>query len=152
MIFVCDMMLGKLARYLRVFGLDAVSIKSAGELTKYLDNDTACRFLTRRTELKGRDRVVFIYSDRPKEQLIEIRDIVSPYVESNKIMTRCIGCNVPLKDIPKQDIEQYVPEFIFHRYETFKACPSCGKVYWEGTHAAAMMRLIEEVCSDRIAK
>ena len=152
MIFACDMMLGKLARHLRVLGLDTLSLKSPGEVEKCLNSDAACRFLTRRTALKGRDRVVFIHSDRPKEQLIEIRDVVSPYIEVSKIMTRCIECNVPLDDIPKRDIEQYVPEFVYHHYETFKACPSCGKVYWEGTHAAAMMRLIEEVCGDRTVK
>ena len=152
MVFVCDMMLGKLARYLRVFGLDAVLVKTPGEAKKYLAGDAGCIFLTRRTALRDRDCVVFIHSDRPKEQLIEMRDVAGPYIELSKIMTRCIECNVPLEGVPKRDIEPYVPEFVFHRYEVFNRCPSCGKVYWEGTHAAAMTRFIEEVCGDRTVK
>jgi uncharacterized protein len=145
--FVCDMMLGKLAKYLRILGLDAALIKNPGEIEKL--SGSPCPFLTRRTDLEGHEHVVFIRSDRPKEQLREIRDIIIPFIDFDKTMTRCIECNTLLKDIPKSDIEQYVPEFVFHRYQTFKLCPSCGKVYWEGTHAAAMTRFIEEVFGGR---
>ena len=53
-------------------------------------------------------------------------------------MTRCIECNVCLVEAKKEDIEPLVPEYIYHHHDTFKTCPSCRKVYWEGSHADEM--------------
>jgi uncharacterized protein len=148
---ICDVMLGKLARYLRIFGLDTVYAKSADEFAQYMDPDEGAGsyLFTRRLRVRSHDRVVLVQSDRPKDQLREVWPIVSPYVDPGTIMTRCIECNVPLVDVLRADIEQCVPEYIFHRYKSFKQCPSCRKVYWEGSHASHMSQFIEEVALDR---
>ena len=58
-------------------------------------------------------------------------------------MTRCIECNTLLESAEKADIEARVPEYIYHHHEEFKVCPSCKKVYWEGTHAEQMKKWTE---------
>ena len=143
--FVCDTMLGKLAKYLRTFGLDTEYIKNMKEREIFAHPDESFYLLTRRTDIKDRDRVIFIRSDKPSSQLKEIRHIVGPYLDPGKAMTRCIICNMPLIHILRADVEQYVPEFVFHRYKTFVKCPQCGKIYWEGSHTVRMSQFMEEV-------
>jgi uncharacterized protein len=134
-------MLGKLAKYLRVLGLDA----PCGDPDNLAVSEGSCYFLTRRTTIKGGSNVVHIRSDRARKQVTEILPLIRPSIDPDKIMSRCIACNVPLTAIQKSDAEPHVPEFVYHRYETFKTCPSCGRVYWGGSHATHMSSFIEEV-------
>ena len=138
--FLCDIMLGKLVRYLRMLGLDAPYIRNAGQLKHYSDESSKTIFLTRRT-LKDTsfDKCIIIKSVLVDEQLEEIKDILRPLIKSDSIMSRCIGCNTPLVNADKYEIERFVPEYVFHRYNMFSACPVCKKVYWRGSHAEHMM-------------
>jgi uncharacterized protein len=143
--FVCDVMLGKLSKYLRVLGLDAPYIKSPSMLDSYKTLGEPYYFLTRRKQTAYPESVILVTSNVPIEQAIEIREVVRRYVDPGKIMNRCIGCNIELVDATKSDVEPHVPEFVFHQYESFKRCPACKKVYWEGSHAAHMSGLIKKI-------
>jgi uncharacterized protein with PIN domain len=145
--FICDAMLGKLAKYLRILGFDAIYIKNINILQNFKGSSDPPFFLTRSTKAVPYDRVVLIKSDKVRDQIEEISNIVRPCIDPVKIMNRCIECNVQLSDVAKERIEQKVPEFIFHRYGQFRECPQCGKVYWEGSHTTGMTRLIEEIMS-----
>ena len=79
------------------------------------------------------------------EQLKEIRGLIKPVTDPDRVLTRCVNCNLPLVDVRKEMIEHRVPEFVFHTYNAFKICPRCQRVYWAGTHAEHMAELIEEV-------
>lgn len=154
MTFVCDAMLGKLARYFRIFGLDAVYAKTRDEFEYYMvpEENAGPYLFTRRLHVRYGSRTVIIQSDKPKDQLREVWHIVGSYVDLGNVMTRCIGCNVPLVDVPRVDIEPHVPEYVFHKYKDFRQCPACGKIYWQGTHALHMSRFIEEVSPGRSTK
>lgn len=143
--FICDAMLGKLAKYLRILGLDAEYANSPAVLDRYKGEVELPCFLTKRLKGITYPKVVFIRSDRPRDQLLEVKEIIRPFINREKIMNRCIECNVELADVDKSDIEQYVPEFVFHQYSLFRICPQCRKVYWEGSHAAHMGDLIREI-------
>jgi hypothetical protein len=138
-------MLGKLARYLRILGFDAEYIKNATPLHNYAGQTDPPYFLTRTTNRVSFERTVLIKSDKVREQLCEIREIIRPFIDSGRTMNRCIECNVELVDVDKKDIEQKVPEFVFHQYPRFWSCPKCGKVYWEGSHAANMAELVKNI-------
>jgi uncharacterized protein len=146
--FLCDAMLGKLARYLRVFGLDAEYVSDIGELSRYHNVIDPPYFLTRRTRGVRYERSIVLKADKARDQLREIRQVIRPYIRPEAIMDRCMDCNVPLAVVPKSDIEQLVPEFVLHRYEAFKTCPSCRKVYWAGSHAASMGDLLRDLFHD----
>jgi uncharacterized protein with PIN domain len=143
--FICDVMLGKLAQYLRILGLDTVYIRDIKMLETYKEIDEPPYFFTKRSKMVGYERCIFIKSDKTKEQLKEISHIIRPFIDSGKVMNRCMICNIELIDVAKADIEQLVPEFVFHKYEEFKNCPSCGRVYWEGSHTEHMAEWIEEI-------
>ena len=149
MIFICDVMLGKLAKYLRILGLNTIYIRNNTMLEDYKKQGDFSCLLTKRKKITGYKKCIFIKSDTAKRQLEEIRYLISPFINSEKVLTRCIVCNVELIKTEKADIEQYIPEFVFHHYEAFKVCPSCKKIYWKGSHAEHMSELIEEMVDIR---
>jgi len=143
--FICDAMLGKLAKHLRILGLDAEYIKNTSSLQHYQGHADSPYFLTRTSGKMHYERIIFIKSDRVKEQLREIKEIIRPYIDERKVMNRCIECNAELVDVEKINVEQKVPEFVYHQYGQFRECPKCEKIYWEGSHTAGMVRLVREM-------
>jgi hypothetical protein len=145
--FVCDVMLGKLAKYLRLLGFDAAYAASSAALDRVRVHDGDRILLTRRKGPSGFARTVRINSERASEQLREIKALVAPALTAGAVFGRCIECNVELIEADKADIEPLVPEFVYHHYSRFKTCPSCKRVYWEGSHTSGMASLLKEVFS-----
>ena len=144
MIFVCDVMLGKLARYLRMLGLDARYIHQGDDRVSFPAPSPECLFLTKRRDVTAPAHTVVIHGNDPEEQLLEIRDRIRQYIDPAALMTRCLDCNRPLVEILKAEIEPFVPEYIYHHHHRFTTCPSCKKVYWEGSHTQEMHEWIEK--------
>ena len=138
--FICDSTLGKLTKYLRILGLDTVSINNLDTLNQYRQLADPPLLFTKRTKNISYQPAVFIQKNNIHEQTKEIENIIKPYINSKTFMTRCIKCNAPLELVRKEDIEARVPEYIYHHHEEFKLCPSCKKVYWEGTHVEQMKK------------
>jgi uncharacterized protein with PIN domain len=151
MIFVCDVMLGKLARYLRTLGFDARYVRQGEDSASFPAPSDRCVFLTRRHDRTGRPHTVVIRDNDPAKQVLEIKEIIDRHIDPNAFMSRCLECNVPLIETPREEIEPFVPEYIFHHHDRFKTCPSCKKVYWEGSHAEEMREWLEKLV-DRAAR
>lgn len=143
--FICDSMLGNLAKHLRILGLDTVSIENPDSLYLYTNASDPPLFFTKRTKTLSYQPTIFIGSDTIEEQLGEIKNIIQPFIDPEIFMKRCIECNTLLESIAKEDIEAYVPEYVYHHHKDFKQCPSCKKVYWEGTHTKEMNKWIEHI-------
>ncbi len=143
--FVCDVMLGKLAKYLRLLGFDAAYARTEASLEQYLSRDQDRLLVTRRKAIVAPSRTIQIRSESAREQLYELRGLIKSAIGRATILTRCLECNVELTDADKTEIEPLVPEFVYHHYRRFKMCPSCKKVYWEGSHAKGMEDLIKEI-------
>lgn len=139
MIFICDVMLGKLARYLRMLGFDAQYIQQGEDVRSLPEPSAGSLFLTKK---KGdgslREHTIVIQSNNPDRQILEIMDHIKREIDPAAFMTRCMKCNAILVDVPGEEIEQSVPEYIYHHHKAFRVCPSCKKVYWEGSHAEKM--------------
>jgi hypothetical protein len=138
MIFVCDVMLGKLVRHLRTLGFDTRYVRKRDDAASFPAPSAECIFLTKRQGRVSRPHTVIIRDNDPGEQILEIRDIIELHIEPAAFMTRCLECNTPFVDAPKEEIEPFVPEYIYHHHDRFKTCPSCRRVYWEGSHAGRM--------------
>jgi len=144
--FVCDVMLGKLAKYLRILGLDTIYVRSMDNLAGHKINDETPYFFTKRRLQKILySNPVYIKADDVIGQLREINNLIAPHVSERDLMSRCIGCNAVLREVNKDDVESLVPEFVFHKYNVFKACPSCKKIYWKGSHVEHMIAWIREM-------
>jgi uncharacterized protein len=143
--FLCDVMLGKLARYLRLLGLDAVYLRDLSALKSMSQTEEPFVFITRRTKPVGDVPVVVLHSELTRQQLGELKGFLKPLIDPSKVLNRCIECNVLLEHADKDDVEHRVPEFVFHHYRNFKRCLLCGRIYWEGSHAQHMSGLVKEL-------
>jgi len=143
--FVCDAMLGKLAKYLRLLGFDASYARNKAALEYWLSQDPDRVLLTRRSGTEFSSPTIHIRSELIREQLDEIKGLIKAGFNGDTALNRCIECNVPLAEVDKTDIESLVPEFVYHSYAKFRICPSCKRVYWDGSHAKGMGELIKEI-------
>ena len=146
--FACDEMLGKLARWLRILGIDAAYKNRIddGELIR-LCREEGRILLTRDAGLISKNQDVeslFIYSDHHREQLLQVigHFNIDPYESA---FSRCILCNEGLLEVTREEVRDIVPPFVFQSQEEFWRCPRCGKVYWPGTHHDHMMKSLEEL-------
>ncbi len=136
--FLCDHMLGTLAKWLRFLGYDATYPGSLddGEL-----KDLAAReeriLLTRDKELSGRvSSSLYVGSDDLDEQFTQV--VKAFALNSGNAMSRCSVCNTAIESVPKERAKDHVPDGVFSRQEEFWWCPTCGRFYWQGSHFDAM--------------
>ncbi|MGC8809613.1 MAG: Mut7-C RNAse domain-containing protein, partial [bacterium] len=66
------------------------------------------------------------------------------FAEEN-IFSRCLLCNELLKQLPKEEAEGKVPDFIFRLYDAFHSCPRCQRIYWPGTHWEKMKKEVAQI-------
>jgi len=146
--FVADVHLNKLARHLRMAGFDTLCEPDWDD-----DRIVACSIAQRRTILtrdKGMlrrsevERGYFVRAVASEEQLAEVlsalqlESAVTPF-------TRCRECNTPLTDANATALATRVPPRIRELYEHYRGCPTCGRVYWEGSHYRRMRDMLERI-------
>jgi len=142
-----DVMLGRLAKWLRILGFDVLYSNDAedNELLKTCESEGRV-LLTRDTELARRAAksiaVVFVTGDHIKEQFTSIRCELPITFEPQAIFSRCVVCNTPLKAATRDEVEGLIPAFVFATNKTFKICPGCRKVYWKGSHVEHALRTV----------
>ena len=136
--FLCTPELGRLAKWLRAIGYDATSVEGKVNIPGLLALATseARTVLTRLKRLKGHrgTPVVYISSDRIKEQVEEVKHAVGVQPTVRHLFKRCLLCNVDVKPISKEKIKQRVPPYVFKTQNSFSVCPSCRRIYWAATH------------------
>jgi uncharacterized protein with PIN domain len=142
--FVVDAMLGRLARWLRVLGYDALYSSGADDaalVRRALAEERI--LLTRDVELARRRgvRVILISDDRIGPQLREIVEIL--HLSAHEAFSRCINCNAPLVEFDRARARDLVPPYVFATQTRFRRCAECGKVYWRGSHWAHMRATLE---------
>jgi uncharacterized protein len=146
--FVADMMLGKLARWLRILGYDVMYDQSLSlkDLVT-LSNQTDTIFLTRRRTLPENilpSKFFTISSELFPEQL---RGVVTHFnldMLSN-LFTRCIACNVPVQRVAKEAMKGQIPERSYGGFEEFFQCPVCRSIYWDGSHCTKTRTKLQQI-------
>lgn len=146
--FVLDVHLGKLARFLRMLGFDAlyrndyddpeIAEMSADEGRIVLTRDRG--LLKRKIITRG----YCVRSPYPKEQVAEVlkrfqlRGMVS-------LFHRCITCNSAIFPVEKAEVCEKLPLRTRKYYDCFYRCAGCGKIYWQGSHFIKMRDFIENL-------
>ncbi|HVN71263.1 MAG TPA: Mut7-C RNAse domain-containing protein [Desulfomonilia bacterium] len=144
---MCDQNLGKLAKWLRILGFDT-------ELMSRWDNDAMMKavkagriVLSRKVAAAPNRGILFIRNDRVREQLkevlasLDLRKDIKPF-------RRCSLCNALLINVPREEVKDSIPEYVYATRETFARCPSCGRVYWKGTHFSRACDMINSLLKD----
>ena len=146
--FVLDVHLGKLARWLRLCGFDAVYRNdfddaevagiASGENRVALTRDR--RLLFRREIEHG----YWVRSGRPDDQVAEV---LSRYRLENRIclFQRCLQCNGLIRPVSKPEVYDRLEPLTRVHFHSFRQCTQCGKVYWKGSHYDRMMEKLRKV-------
>ncbi|MBW1867151.1 MAG: Mut7-C RNAse domain-containing protein, partial [Deltaproteobacteria bacterium] len=136
--FVADVNVGKLAKLLLTLGFDT-------EYSNGFSDDTVAEIafrnkrvvLTRDTSLLKRKKVIFakrIRQERPKSQLKEVLEYFGLDKGPFEFLSRCTTCNRKLQPIQKQTIVHRLEPKTRKYYDTFKICPGCCRIFWQGSH------------------
>jgi hypothetical protein len=143
--FVLDTHLGKLARHLRMAGFDCLYRND------YRDSELITAALAERRIILTRDKgllkqrlVTHGYFVRHTESEEQLREVVRALQLDTALrpFTRCRECNAELRDVPKAEVLESLPEKVRGAYDRFQLCPGCGRIYWEGTHYLRLRRLL----------
>jgi uncharacterized protein with PIN domain len=145
--FIADAMLGKLAKWLRLLGYDTYyeSDISDDDLLRIANAEDRI-ILTRDTLLIRRKicrRYLFISDDYVQGQL---RQTIDAFNLSAAPFSRCLICNVIIREVEKSAIQKRVPEYTYKTQDCFAQCPQCGRIYWPGTHVEQALK-----CLDRLS-
>ena len=135
--FVVDGHLGKLARDLRLLGVDTIYRNDAD------DAELVEIAVGQQRGLLTRDRRLLMHaivrdgycprSDRAEEQIVEVLrrfdlpGAIRPY-------TRCLRCNALLERVEKSAVVGQLEPLTKIYYEDFRRCSGCEHVYWPGSH------------------
>ena len=146
--FILDVHLGKLAKYMRMLGLDTFYKND-------LDDEEIINIsIKQRRAILTRDKGIlknksvthgyFVRNTDPEKQLFEIAERFHLKNEV-KEFSRCIECNEILQRIEKDEIIERIPDKVKNFYEEFFICRNCDKVYWKGSHTEEMEKLIQKI-------
>ena len=154
--FIVDSNVGKLAKWLRIMGYDALFFNNIddNELVDIalkegrvvLTKDT--QITKRRVATNGQLKIVLTRDDNPKQQLRQV-------VKSLKLdcclkqFTRCLECNQSLIPRSKEEVKELVPPYVFLTQTQYMQCPSCLRIYWQGTHWQRMKKELEILAMEK---
>lgn len=143
--FIADVMVGKLARWLRVLGLDVIYSNS-------MDDDEIMKIATAEDRIILTRDVAFAERCRKTHALLfiehndwpsQLRQVLNAYdLMDFKVLSRCLECNARLDIIEKERVDGKVPLYVYQTHDRFSLCPSCNHIYWRGTHVDAMLQQI----------
>jgi len=143
--FICDVHLGKLCKHLRMFGFD--SLYSNQYTSEQLisislqENRILLSRSSRLTHHKDVTRSYRIRSTDPREQIkdlfckLDLSGLAHPF-------TRCLVCNSKLVSVEKEKISDRLQPNTEQYYLEFLSCPTCDKIFWEGSHFEKMLEFI----------
>jgi len=147
--FLCDAMLGGLARWLRAAGYgaefdvhaaDGALVRRAVREGKVLLTSDA-GILERYAVSEGLARCVFVPRGLSVlEQLAHVLRVLRLRLRGE---SRCMDCNGSLEPVRLESVADRVPAKVKRTCRAFFRCRSCRKVYWHGTHWEDIRRRLE---------
>jgi uncharacterized protein with PIN domain len=143
---------GKLAKWLRMMGYDSLFFdgeddsqmvrRALAEGRIILTRDT--EIMKRRVINNGRLKAILIKSEEPERQMrqlmtaLDLKENLAPF-------TLCLECNQPLVGRTREEVKDRVPPYVYKTQTQYMECPACHRIYWRGTHWAAMLRKLEKL-------
>jgi uncharacterized protein with PIN domain len=146
--FIVDASLGKLAKSLRMLGLDALYNKDyTAQIIASIASDENRIILTRQVaQLKfyiGRQAYELqsaLVEDQIKEVIkrFDLLDQIHPF-------ERCMECNGIIEPRLKEEVVDQLLPRTKESFNEFFQCPSCKRIYWKGSHYDRMELFIKQL-------
>ena len=147
--FLADVMLGTLARWLRILGYDTWydnQIDDDDLISRCcIDNRIALTRDRRLAQRRALKRSLLITNEDLGHQLQEVLSFTGDSVDERLVLTRCLECNRNLQPVTKMKVRDSVPVYVYETQPRFRRCPECDRVYWAGTHRERMMERIRRL-------
>lgn len=148
--FVLDVHLGALARHLRLLGFDTVWRND-------LDDDAIIDIaaeerriiLTRDRGILKNGRVTHGHWLRSTDPLAQLEEVVRAFDLARQMrpFTRCTRCNGMVRRIRPDEAAGDVPPRILVAGLPLSRCERCGRVYWPGSHQAALEAIVRRAAA-----
>jgi len=145
--FLCDQMLGTLAKWLRIMGYDAAYAEKGNdnEIIELAEREDRV-LLTRYRELSSRHKNSLLIDGTELEyQIKKVVNSLGIDIDRKNYLSRCTVCNIPVKKISKEYAKGKVPSHAYESHDEFWICPNCKRIYWKGTHYENMKQFIERL-------
>ena len=152
--FIADMMLGRLARWLRLYGYDTLyGIKEDEEIIR-VALEEGRTILTRDSGLFERAKKLgakafLLSSNSLEEQVEELKKLGVEFKELFPANARCPKCNGPIKAVPKEAVRDRVPPKVYESYNEFYVCQKCGQIYWPGRQWREMLKMDKKLRGEK---
>jgi len=128
-------MLGRLAKWLRILGFDAAYPRS---------RPSPERIFVTTKKAAASPATLQVIAAAVEDQLREVLDQAGIDPDPDLFLSRCLICNVPVEEIPREKVEGKVPDAIMRVTTCFHECPRCSRIYWEGTHGNRIKTRLEK--------
>ncbi len=139
--FLVDNTVGKLARLLRMAGLDARTVpEKEGRSLVATAVGLGRILLTRNRDLLKFRELTYGRLVRGNLAEAQLREIVGLYRLQDQLQpfSRCMSCNGSLTEIGKEAILDRLLPLTRKYYTRFSHCRDCGNIYWRGGHHQRM--------------
>jgi uncharacterized protein len=143
--FVADVHLGKLARHLRLAGIDTAYRHDADDAVLADTAERERRILLTRDQVLLKRRTVahgyFVRETHPHNQFVEVLRRFGPL--DLRPFSRCLRCNDVLREVPKSAVDAALLPRTRQHYDDFEMCSGCGHVYWKDSHWKRLKQAID---------
>jgi uncharacterized protein with PIN domain len=147
--FLAESTLGKLAKWLRLAGLDTRLDRSRpnpNRLKQIAASEQ--RVILTRTQAVLRNtqphQCLFIQFNHPMDQARQVVTHFRIRKSALRTLSRCALCNRMLERLSPEAVYDRVPAYIWQTHDRFMMCPRCQHIYWPGTHADRMLSCIDQ--------
>jgi uncharacterized protein with PIN domain len=138
-------MLGRLARWLRILGYDVAweeHISDEALVRRALQEERIILTRDRALETEWRvSGITLVEAEDPHAQLAEVADAFDLGARARPF-SRCSRCNGELAPAQRSEARGRVPARVLEHFDRFQRCPDCGRIYWQGSHAERMRRVL----------
>jgi hypothetical protein len=148
--FILDSNLGRLARYLRLLGLDCLYRNDYHDAeVARIASEQQRTVLTRDRTLLQRRIITHGYYVRAQQPRRQVREVLARFdlYRQVKPFSRCTRCNGKLESVDKQVVLQRLEPKTRRYYDDFRRCADCGQVFWQGSHHTRMQQLVAALLS-----
>ena len=147
--FIADCHLGKLAKYLRLMGVDTLYFPHIEDDKLILMAKDENRTILTRDRLLSKRKNVPVFFLEATDTKTQLQVLIEHYhIKHPASFSRCIVCNTPLQVIEKEKIIDILPKKVKKYFNYFEYCPSCDRVYWQGDHYRHMMEFMAQVLNE----
>jgi uncharacterized protein with PIN domain len=154
--FLCDAMLGGLAKWLRAAGYDTYYARegtdvSDGALVQMALEEgrvllTSDRGFLERKPVRDEEVSLLMVPHLPLEDQLRL---VAGSFDLARLPSRCMECNGELETMRPEAIVERVPPGVIQDHQKFFRCRVCDRVFWHGSHWERIGGRLERVFGER---